>query len=75
MISDIFVPAEPNPVIASMNNDPKAVKASLLKRELELRRLIRQMKFDRLHNSSVFKNLEQELVSVKSKLVPQESRV
>jgi hypothetical protein len=40
----------------------------LQKRELELQRLIRQMKFDQLHNSSVYKNLEQELVTVKNQL-------
>ena len=51
-----------------MNPDARAVKASLLKRELELQRLIRQMKFDQLHNSPVYKNLEQELLTVKHQL-------
>jgi len=51
-----------------MNPDPRAVKASLLKRELELQRLIRQMKLDLLHNSPVYRNLEQELQTVKSQL-------
>jgi len=51
-----------------MNLDPRAVKASLLKRELELQRLIRQMKLDQLHNSPVYRNLEQELQTVKSQL-------
>jgi hypothetical protein len=46
----------------------QAQKASLQKRELELQRLIRQMKFDQLHNSSVYKNLEKELVTVKTQL-------
>jgi hypothetical protein len=45
-----------------------ALKASLLKRELELQRLIRQMKFDQLHQSPVYKNLEVELDSVKRQL-------
>lgn len=40
----------------------------LRKRELELRRLIRQMKFDRLHTSNVYQHLEHELQAVKSKL-------
>ncbi len=48
------------------------MKASLLKRELELQRLIRQMKFDQLHNSSVYKNLEQELATVKTQLSVQQ---
>lgn len=51
-----------------MKSDPRAVKASLLRRELELQRLIRQMKFDQLHNSHVYRNLEKELVSVKAQL-------
>ncbi|HEY9048413.1 MAG TPA: hypothetical protein VIN08_21045 [Ohtaekwangia sp.] len=56
-----------------MNADPKALKASLQKRELELQRLIRQMKLDQLHNSSVYKNLEQELISIKTQRSLQES--
>lgn len=51
-----------------MKPDPRAMKASLLRRELELQRLIRQMKFDQLHNSPVYKNLEKELNSVKTQL-------
>lgn len=51
-----------------MKPDSQALKASLQKRELELQRLIRQMKFDQLHHSTVYKNLELELDSVKSKL-------
>jgi hypothetical protein len=46
----------------------EALKASLQKRELELQRLIRQMKFDQLHQSPVYKNLEVELDSVKRQL-------
>ena len=51
-----------------MNSDSQAQKASLQKRELELQRLIRQMKLDQLHNSKVYKNLELELTTVKEKL-------
>ncbi len=40
----------------------------LRKRELELRLLIRQMKLDQLHTSSVYQRLENEWVHVKNKL-------
>ncbi|HEY3404470.1 MAG TPA: hypothetical protein VGK59_13870 [Ohtaekwangia sp.] len=56
-----------------MNPDARAMKASLQKRELELLRLIRQMKFDQLHNSPVYKNLEQELETVKNQLALSET--
>lgn len=55
-----------------MNSESKALKSSLQKREMEILRLIRQMKFDQLHNSTVYKNLEQELESVKNKLLVHE---
>jgi hypothetical protein len=48
-----------------MTPDFKAMKLSLQKKELELQRLIRQMQFDKLHNSTVFRNLEGELQKVK----------
>jgi hypothetical protein len=51
-----------------MKSDSQAQKASLQKRELELQLLIRQMKLDQLHNSRVYKNLEQELSEVKAQL-------
>ena len=51
-----------------MKSDSQALKTTLQKRELELQRLIRQMKFDQLHQSTVYKNLELELDSVKSQL-------
>ena len=51
-----------------MKPDSQALKVSLQKRELELQRLIRQMKFDQLHQSTVYKNLELELDSVKMQL-------
>lgn len=57
-----------------MNPDARAVKASLQKRELELLRLIRQMKLDQLHNSTVYKNLEQELQTVKNQLTVAEEK-
>ena len=43
-------------------------KASLVRREMEIKRLIRQMKFDQLNNSTVYRNLEHELSSVKREL-------
>jgi hypothetical protein len=52
-----------------MNPDPKALRASLLKRELELQRLIRQMKLDQLHKSAVYKNLAEELETLKKRIL------
>jgi hypothetical protein len=52
-----------------MNSGIKAMKTSLQKKELELQRLLRQMQFDKLHNSTVFRNLELELRQVKEQLV------
>lgn len=52
-----------------MNPDPKALRASLLKRELELQRLIRQMKLDQLNKSPVYKNLAQELETLKKQIL------
>ena len=43
--------------------------AALVKREMEIKRLMRQMELDKLHNSTVFKNLESELKQVKQQLV------
>lgn len=51
-----------------MNPDLKAMKPALQRRELELRRLLRQMQMDKLHNSPVFRNLETELEHVKKQL-------
>jgi hypothetical protein len=56
-----------------MKPDPETLKALLRKREVELQKIIRQMKQDNLHSSPVYKNLEQELENVKSKLVPPSS--
>ncbi len=46
------------------------MKAALKKREAELQKLIRQMKNDNLHSSPVYRNLEQELETVKTQLSP-----
>lgn len=51
-----------------MKPDPLAMKFLLQRRELELQRLMRQMKQDKLHTSPVYRNLEQELENVKSQL-------
>ena len=65
---------KPNPDLNRMNPDFKAMKLTLQKKELELQRLLRQMQLDKLHNSTVFKNLESELKQVKQQLVqPEES--
>lgn len=45
--------------------------AALVKREMEIKRLMRQMELDKLHNSTVFKNLERELKNIKHKLIVQ----
>lgn len=45
-------------------------KDTLRKRELELQRLMRQMKFDELHQSKVYRNMEQELEKIKQNLNP-----
>lgn len=49
------------------------LKAALRKRELELQKIIRQMKQDDLHTSTVYKNLNQELDKVKRQLTPPSS--
>jgi hypothetical protein len=51
-----------------MKPDPVTMKAILQKREQELQKIIRQMKNDNLHTSTVYRNLEFELESVKVKL-------
>ena len=47
--------------------------AALVKREMEIKRLMRQMELDKLHNSTVFKNLDHELKSIKHRLMTQNS--
>lgn len=51
-----------------MKPEEKA-KSALVKREMEIKRLIRQMELDKLHNSAVFKNLEHELHRIKRELM------
>lgn len=51
-----------------MNSDVKALKLALRQRELELQQLIRQMKSDQMNHSKVYKNLEQELDGIKTKI-------
>jgi hypothetical protein len=53
-----------------MKPDPMTLKAILRKREMELQKIIRQMKNDNLVSSTVYRNLEQELETVKTKLEP-----
>ena len=52
-----------------MKPDPLTLKILLKKRETELQKIIRQMKDDNLHSSTVYRKLENELESVKEKLV------
>jgi hypothetical protein len=51
-----------------MESQDKAIKTALQRRQLEIQLLIRQMKLDQLYNSRVYKNLEQELTEIKSRL-------
>jgi hypothetical protein len=43
-------------------------RAALIKREMELRLLIRQMEIDRLSRGSLFQKMEQELREVRERL-------
>jgi hypothetical protein len=56
-----------------MKPDPLAMKLLLRKREVELQKIIRQMKHDNLHSSPVYRNLEHELESLKHQLTDQQS--
>jgi hypothetical protein len=47
-------------------------KETLRRRELELQRLMRQMKLDELQKSKVYQNLEQELLQMQNNLVEEE---
>jgi hypothetical protein len=51
---------------------PENNKSALVKREMEIKRLIRQMELDKLQNSTVFKNLERELNVIKHELLMDE---
>lgn len=51
-----------------MNPDAQALKVAFRKRELELEKIIKQMKDDNLQSSTVYRNLEHELKAVKTRL-------
>lgn len=55
-----------------MKPDPSRMKLLLKKREVELQKIIRQMKTDKLQTSPVFRNLEQELETLRSQLTDNE---
>lgn len=60
------------PTLLYMKLEDKA-RAALIKREMEIRRLIRQMELDKLSRSTVFRNLEVELKHIKHQLVLDEA--
>ena len=51
-----------------MKPDPSSLKNALRKREVELQKIMNQMKSDKLHSSAVYKNLQQELEIVKTEI-------
>jgi hypothetical protein len=51
-----------------MNPDFKALKKALQNRQAELQKLMSQMKSDQLNKSSVYRNLENELSTIREKL-------
>jgi hypothetical protein len=51
-----------------MKPDPTTVAETLRRRQQQLQKIIRQMKDDNLNSSTVYRNLENELESLKSKL-------
>ena len=55
-----------------MKPDPSRMKLLLKKREGELQKIIRQMKSDKLQTSPVFRNLQQELETLRSQLTDNE---
>lgn len=57
-----------------MKPDPRAMKALLRRRESELQKLIRQMKIDNLNSSPVYRNLEEELATLKDRLSDQDKK-
>jgi|GEM_PF-5014069 hypothetical protein len=57
-----------------MKPDRLVMKALLHKRQTELQKIIKQMKQDKLEASPVYRNLEQELISLQEKLVERENR-
>jgi hypothetical protein len=57
-----------------MKPHPETMKILLRKREAELQRLIRQMRYDKLDASTVYRNLEHELESLKTALTPEDKK-
>ena len=51
-----------------MKPDPATMLTALRKRQVELQKIIRQMKSDKLHTSTVYRHLEHELGNVKEQL-------
>jgi hypothetical protein len=51
-----------------MNSEFKALKKALENRKSELTQLINQMKSDQLSKSSLYRNLESELTTIREKL-------
>jgi hypothetical protein len=51
-----------------MKPDPQLLKNVLKKREAELQNIMKQMKQDNLHSSKLYRNLENELESLKNKV-------
>jgi hypothetical protein len=54
-----------------MKPDQQILKQALKKRESELQTIMKQMKQDNLDSSKVYKNLQNELESVKTKMAPE----
>jgi hypothetical protein len=51
-----------------MDSEVKALKKALENRQAELKQLINQMKSDQLNKSSLYRNLENELSSIRETL-------
>jgi hypothetical protein len=57
-----------------MKPDPLKMKLALRKREVSLQKIIRQMKQDNLHSSPVYKNLQEQLETLKAQLTDSQHR-
>jgi hypothetical protein len=55
-----------------MDSEIKDLKRALVARQNELKKLIHQMKSDQLNRSSLYRNMENELLEIKQKLQHQE---
>jgi hypothetical protein len=62
----------PLPFNPKMNSEIKSLKKALQNRQSELKKLIDQMKSDQLNSSSLFRNLENELTSIRQRLEEEE---